>query len=118
MLVSILRDKTITDIKNDNDDLTIVCSDGKEYSYYHSQDCCEHVRQIKIIGEIQDILDCPITLAEDDNPSDPEWYKEGYYDSHTWSVLILESEHGRVEFWYLGESNGYYGESMSFEEIL
>lgn len=83
----------------------------------HRQDCCENVDFIKCIGEPADVLNSPITLAETDNPSeDPSWHTPPHSanESFTWSVFILETAKGRVELWFLGESNGYYGESVDF----
>jgi hypothetical protein len=111
-----LNGKTITKL-NVDDVTTIETSDGKRYQLSHSQDCCESVRHEKTIGEIENVLNSPITLAEEDN-SDPKWATDyGYNESHTWSGYFLETVNGRVELWFLGESNGYYSESMGFSEI-
>lgn len=71
------------------------------------------MRFIKIIGCISNILNSPIILAEEDRPNDPDWYKEEYYDqNYTWTVFYLENLKERVEFWFLGESSGYYSEDV------
>jgi len=116
LLFSILKNQTITDISSDYESVTFKTVD-KTYRLEHYQDCCESVRLENVIGDIKNILNVPITLAEEDNPGDPDWYSESYNDSHTWSVFILEAGGKRVEFWFLGESNGYYGESVDFVEI-
>lgn len=110
--------KTITKITNEGD--SIETADGKRYQIIHHQDCCESVSHQRTSGNPQDLIGKVITLAEDDTTStDPAWYKSEntYRDSYTWSIFILQAQDTRVEFYYLGESNGYYGETMSFEEI-
>lgn len=84
------------------------------YSIEHFQDCCEYVAHYKTIGYIENVLNCPITLAEEDN-SPPKWANEvNIQSSHTWSAYFLETKKGRVEIWFLGTSNGYYSETTSF----
>jgi len=110
--------KIITKITNEGD--SIETSDGKRYRLIHHQDCCESVQHERTIGNPQDLIGHVITLAEDDTSgTDPSWYTSdsNYRDSYTWSIFILQAQDIRVEFYYLGESNGYYGETMSFEEI-
>ena len=103
--------QTITELST-GDDTHITTNTGK-YIIFHSQDCCERVGLEKVIGNIDDVLNSPITLAEEDS-QDPDWYTEKFWESHTWSAFYLETEKGRVELWFLGQSNGYYGESMTF----
>jgi len=98
------------------DDSIITTSTGDKYEIYHSQDCCESVSHYKTIGNLSDIIGYPITLAEEDN-CDPDWYDGKYSDSHTWSAFFLETQHGRLELWFLGESNGWYGETMEFQKL-
>jgi hypothetical protein len=63
---------------------------------------------------LQNLVGEPITLAEHEIVDDPEWYTGRYDESHTWTLFVLETSKGRVEFWWLGESNGYYGEEVDF----
>lgn len=117
ILFSDLVGKVIVSIDIDND-TTIETSDGKRYMLMHYQDCCERVEFHKQIGEASNILNEVITLAEEDS-CDPDWADGMKYsdDSHTWSSFYLETSKGRLELWFLGESNGYYGESVSFVEL-
>jgi hypothetical protein len=105
LLFSTLKGQTITKITSDFESVTFKTV-GKTYKLEHFQDCCESVRLKNVIGDIKDILNVPITLAEEDNPSNPDWHLDHYDDSHTWSVFILEAAGKRVEFWFLRESNG------------
>ena len=35
--------KTLSEIKNNGDELIFIVDDGNEYKMYHAQDCCESV---------------------------------------------------------------------------
>lgn len=111
-----LKGQIITKIKADSLDVLIETASGNKYKIYHSQDCCESVDVHKTIGNAEDILNQEITLAEEDS-KEPGWYKEEYCESHTWTSFYLETSKGRFEIWILGESNGYYSESVAFEKI-
>jgi hypothetical protein len=114
-----LKGQTIIDI--DRSDASFIKTATGEYQLYHNQDCCESVTCERVVGNVGDILNSPITLAEDDH-NEPDWHENGntdtwIYDSHTWSRFALETVKGRVEFWFLGVSNGYYSETMTFEKV-
>lgn len=93
----------------------IELENGQKYSLYHEQDCCEYVRLIKSEGNIENIIGSEVTLAEEDS-SEPDGYNEKYDDSHTWSKFTLKTVKGQFTAWFLGESNGYYNESMTFKK--
>lgn len=120
-LFSSIKGHTIRDIKATvGDDTVVIVTDKARITLWHPQECCENVRLIKIVTPIDSCLLCgkPITLAEEDNPSDPSWYKDDYdywhtwVGSHTWTAFYIEAGGLRLELWFLGESNGYYGESI------
>lgn len=85
---------------------------------YHESECRESMRLIRTEGNLDDLVGATIRNAEDDSGAqDPEWYKETYDDSHTWTKLTLNTTKGDVHFWFLGESNGYYGETLDFQRL-
>ena len=99
-----------------------IVTDKYKYHLYHEQDCCENVRLVDVIGDVDIILNKEIIFAEEDSGAkDPEWHTSYDYDCHhTWTKFVLGTKNANVEFWFLGESNGYYGESISIkvEEIV
>jgi len=112
-----LKGKTLTNVSADEGDGDVTLRAGSEsFLLWHQQDCCESVHLEKIIGDVNNLIGSPITLAEDDHPGDPDWSQLKFSESHTWSQFILETAKGRVEFWFLGESNGYYSEEVSFRQ--
>jgi transcriptional regulator with XRE-family HTH domain len=70
-----------------------------------------------VIGNVNELIGEVIFAEEDAGANDPDWYKEDYHDSHTWTKYVLKTENASLEFWYLGESNGYYCESVSIKKI-
>ena len=112
-----LKGKTITSIQgsnSDDSDTIITTSDGSSYTLTHIQDCCEHVRVYGTVGNIDDVLNAEVIAAEDTNPMDnPNAPDYKYYESATWSQFRIVTNKGTFEIWWLGESNGYYSETVS-----
>jgi hypothetical protein len=116
-----LKGKAITSIdgiKTDDTLTTITTSDGIIFTLEHEQDCCEDVRVYGTVGNIDDILNVEVTVAEDtttmDNPNAPD---HKAYESATWSQFRIGTNKGTFEIWWLGESNGYYSESVSVRQM-
>ena len=117
-----LKGQTIRKIIALNTGSVKIFTDKYKYHLYHEQDCCEYVRLVKIIGDIDNILNEEIIFAEEDGgANDPDWHTDYNYDnSHTWTKYVLKTKNNSLEFWFLGESNGYYSEyiSIKVEEIV
>lgn len=103
-----------------DDVVTFATSDGETFRQYHSQDCCESVAVEEIVGDLSSIVnDGPVLLAEEvsyDNEPAPDG-RTGYDDSYTWTFYKLRTLNGDVTIRWLGESNGYYSESVYFEKV-
>lgn len=84
---------------------------------YHDQDCCDSVSINDIIGDIDDLLNTPILLAEERSSDDPEDFDPTNHESYTWTFYELATIKGTVQIRWFGESNGYYSESVTFKEI-
>ena len=63
--------KTLTEIKNNDDELIFIVDDGTEYKMYHAQDCCESVSIEDINGDLDDLIGFPILLAEEVSNYEP-----------------------------------------------
>lgn len=110
-----LKGKVLVDVKASDDNITFVTLEGESFDMYHDQDCCEHVRIESVVGDWKDLLGHPLLMAEDasnrDNPTD---YEQESAESYTWTFYKLATIKGYVDIRWLGESNGYYSESVSF----
>ena len=102
-----------------DDAMTFTTSNGEEYQLYHEQDCWESVSIEEIIGDLGDLINSTIVEAEEvHGGDDPAGWEPGEYtDSYTWTFYKLRTANGCVTIRWLGESNGYYGESVSFTKL-
>jgi hypothetical protein len=111
---------TITNITGgkSDDQLIFTLENGNMYKLYHYQDCCEDVYIEDIIGELSDLLNSPILMAEvvssNENPKD-----EGYGEpeSFTWTFYKLATINGYVTIRWYGTSNGYYSETAYWDRV-
>ena len=113
-----LKGKVITKVTPTDDTITFETSDGGSYLMYHSQDCCENVYVESIVGDLSDLLDSEILLAEEvvgETPTD--WTADKYAESYTWTFYKLATIKGYVDIRWFGESNGYYGEGVDFAKV-
>lgn len=80
------------------------------YVFYHRQDCCETVWIEEIVGDLEDLVGHPLFLAEEvSGYVGPE--PDGV-ESYTWTFYKFGTPMGRVTVRWLGQSNGYYSESV------
>jgi hypothetical protein len=108
--------KEITGLEKDSPEVFIRVDNGT-YKLYHEQDCCEYVRVVKVIGNVNELIGEVIFAEEDAGANEPDWHTEYVDESHTWTKHVLKTENAILEFWFLGESNGYYNESVSIKKI-
>lgn len=115
MNISVLIGKILTSVvNNSNEEIIFTTSTGENYKLYHSQDCCESVRVEDINGDLQDLISSPILVAEEStNRDDPN----NEYESVTWTFYRIATIRGWVVIRWCGNSNGYYSESVDFEQI-
>ena len=111
--ISELQGKTIVDITQHEDyELIFKTACGSTYRMCHYQDCCEDVRIEEIVGNLADLINIPIMMAEEVSQED-----ENASESATWTFYKLATVKGYVTIRWYGESNGYYSEEASFEKI-
>lgn len=113
--------KAITFEHDRHDTSLVITTATGMYKLKHIQDCCESVTIVAQLGNIFDVLEVPITLAEEDcTDTMPPAFgvdKESH-ESVTYSTYTLTASSGTWKFLVIGESNGYYGETMSFNKII
>lgn len=96
-----------------DDRMVFHAEDGRTFVFYHSQDCCENVRIEDVCGDLDDLVGSAILQAEAVSNED-EPVLEGA-DSYTWTFYKFATIKGAVTVRWLGESNGYYSESVEFD---
>ena len=102
------------------DAIIFITTDGAHYKLFHAQDCCEDVTIESIVGDLNDLVGAPILRAEEAcSNADPADYvnARGRDESFTWTFYKFATCKGYVDVRWLGESNGYYSESVTFGKI-
>jgi hypothetical protein len=115
--LSFFLGETFLSIKNakpNSDEVTFVTSSNRTFKMEHEQDCCEYVRLIDVVGDISDLLDSPITLAESItkkvSPEEVSEYGE-------WTFYRLGTLRGIVTLRWLGETNSCYSLEVNVFEV-
>lgn len=142
-----LKGKILTKIEtgDDGERMTFHCSDGTVFQLKYYQDCCARCSVEDVCGELEDLLNCPILLAEEVESDKPtgevlaerrkeyeteksergdDWYYDSFedycssrFESETWTFYKLATIKGAVTIRWYGSSNGYYSESATFERM-
>lgn len=118
--VTELIGKTLTriDVSKEKDEILLVCSDETEYKMFHKNECCESVSIEDICGDLGDLLNSPLLMAEEvESHENPEGFNTEYQESFTWTFYKFATIKGYVTIRWYGESNGYYSESVDFKRI-
>jgi hypothetical protein len=97
-----------------NDSIVLTMLSGREFMLVHRQDCCESVNLESIDGDIQRLLNNPITIS---NESYNDGNSDNGYESSTWSFYHIGTVIDTVTIRFYGSSNGYYSESASLLEL-
>lgn len=114
--VSELVGLTLTTVATDSNEIIFISSCGRTFEMLHLQDCCESVWIEEISGDLQDLVGSPILLAEESTSEKRDRYGGG--DGCTWTFYKLATAKGYVDIRWCGESNGYYSESVDFQEVI
>jgi hypothetical protein len=84
----------------------------ERYVFTHDQDCCETVDINDIVGDLSDLEGEPLLLAEEVSGEVPADFEDEYTESYTFTFYKFATRKGYVDVRWLGESNGYYSESV------
>lgn len=108
--------KTLVSVSINDDETEIVFTDtnGGLYEMYHVQECCESVYIEDINGDLEDLIGSPILQAEETTNSNDKMHLDYSPESFTWTFYKLATVNGYVTIRWLGKSNGYYSERVSF----
>lgn len=108
-----LKGNVVTKVESGDRKIVFFTEDGFKYSMYHEQHCCESVYVESIVGDLEDLVGEEILVAEEATGDTPSDSKAEPYESYTWAFYKLASRKGYIDIRWLGESNGYYSESVS-----
>jgi hypothetical protein len=118
MDIKILKGMTLSSVvmNKGKDEIIFTTTTGRKFCMNHVQDCCEHVSVEDICGELSDLVGSPLLQAEE-SVNDKGYKPQSGDDSFTWTFYRLATIKGQVVIRWYGSSNGYYSESVYFEEI-
>ena len=109
--LALMVGKTFTRVTgNVGDGEMVFENDQERYVFYHAQGCCESVYIEDIVGELSDLVGEPLLMAEEVSNYDAPEPKDAL--SYTWTFYKFATRKGYVDVRWLGESNGYYSESV------
>ena len=82
------------------------------YVFFHEQNCCESVGINDVVGDLSDLVGEPLLIADEVSGETPVDFNERDHESVTWTFYKFATRKGYVDVRWLGESNGYYSESV------
>jgi hypothetical protein len=106
--------KAIEVDRTGDDEITFVMDNGDLYRLWHYQDCCENVSIEDICGDLEDLIDTPILVAEERTEDEDA----GPYEDAMWTFYELRTIKGSVTIRWHGSSNGYYSSSVNFDKLM
>lgn len=112
-----LQGQTLNGVYTTPDGAVWFVASGGTYVMFHAQDCCEGVDLVQIDGDPADMIGAHVTVAEEaEGETPPEWAWEYGHEpeSFTWTFYKIQTPRGDLTLRWLGESNGYYSESVDF----
>ena len=114
--VSDLVGRVVTHIDIADDEMRITCEDGSQFLFYHEQDCCENVYICGVDGDPQALVGYQLLMV-DESEGDDEPDCE-YRESWTATRFTFRTTNDTLIVRWIGESNGYYSESVDLREIV
>ncbi|WP_417737245.1 hypothetical protein [Rosistilla oblonga] len=104
---------THIDTDEKNNEIMLTTESGKVIKIFHDQDCCETVAIEDAEGEWHKLFGKVLVEASRD-----EKQSECDYGSKTETTLKFRVDGATVISRWIGESNGYYSESVDIEEVV
>ncbi len=109
---------TYIDIDDGNNEIMLTTASNRTIRIYHIQDCCESVRIEDTQGNWHELIGKVIVEASEDvEPQGDPPPTTKYPDSWTRTTLTFRVNGATVISRWIGESNGYYSESVDIEDV-
>ena len=105
--------QTIVSILTDElSEIVFIAENGDQHIFNHWQRCCETVEIESIVGDLEDLFDSPITMAEVVCSDDCSDFKH----QDTWHFYKFGTAKGFVTVRWVGYIN-YYSVEVDYEYI-
>jgi hypothetical protein len=105
-----------------DEQMEFVAVDGRRFVFWYEEDCCGSCSVEDACGDLANLVGSPIVTAEEVcnyAPWSPPWEVDKDLwtpESFTWTFYRFATAKGTMTVRWLGESNGYYSESVSYRE--
>lgn len=106
--------KAIEVERTTDDYIKFAMDNGDVFRMDHHQECCEHVYIEDICGDLEDLIDTPILVAEERSEEEDD---EDNYGIQGWTFYELRTIKGSVTIRWNGSSNGYYSIGVGFVKL-
>ena len=103
------------DIDKGENQILLTTRSGRRFMVYHEQDCCESVRIVGQDGSFDKLIGKPIVEASGVAVDTSE---EAIDSSQTTTTLVFRVDDQTVISRWIGDSNGYYSESVDIAELI
>ena len=97
-----------------SDEVVFTLADGRRCKFLHHQSCCENVEVEDVVGDVNDLIGCPVLSAAEVCPEGLPPVP-GETGGWTWTFYDIATKRGAVTIRWYGNSNGYYSEEVDFE---
>ena len=95
------------------DTIYFLTEDDELYKMSHDQECCESGTIDDIIGNLEDLIGSPLTMAEEVQEKDDSNEDR----SATWTFYKFATNKGYVTIKWYGVSNGWYSETADIYKV-
>jgi hypothetical protein len=103
------------DIDREKDQILLTTRSGRQFLIHHEQDCCETVEIVGQDGCFIRLVGKPIVEARE---IAIDTTKDDSYGTETTTTLIFRVDGETVISRWVGDSNGYYSESVDIAELI
>ncbi len=103
------------DIDREKDQILLTTRSGRQFLIYHEQKCCETVEISGQDGSFIRLVGKPIVEARE---IAIDTTKDDSYGTETTTTLIFRVDGETVISRWVGDSNGYYSESVDIAELI
>lgn len=101
--------------KEGEEEMLFTDASGRWVKFYYEQDCCASCSISDIVGDLSDLIDSPLVVAEEVSSEDepPKAGEYGAPESFTWTFYRFGTVKGSVTVRWFGESDGHYSEEVT-----
>jgi hypothetical protein len=103
------------DIDREKDQILLTTRSGRQFLIHHEQNCCETVEIVGQDGCFIRLVGKPIVEARE---IAIDTTKDDSYGTETTTTLIFRVDGETVISRWVGDSNGYYSESVDIAELI